>query len=100
MKISVVARNYRPLVDWLNHVCQVKGRKLIHRIDKVKVWHDDVLPILADHGDIRTVYEVKIADDCQAHIQDFTFVPRLAENNQYIVSRGLNFVEGVPVNAV
>jgi hypothetical protein len=97
MKISVVARNSATLFKWLNDVCRVNGRKMARRVDKVRVWHDDILPLKADRGDERTVFEVCLDDDCQDHIVDFLFTPKLAENNQYLVSRNMEFLEGVPV---
>jgi len=85
MKISVVSRQYQLLSEWLKEVCHVRGGIRTHRVEKVKVWHGDVLPIYADHGDERTVFEVELMGNCQKHIINFEDVPKLTNGNQYVV---------------
>lgn len=85
MKISVVSRGRQKLCNWLNDVCLVNVEKKPRKVEMCRVWHGDVLPIRADHGDQRTIYDVQLADNCQSHIGVFGDIPVLIDGHQYII---------------
>jgi len=98
MKISVIAKDTQQLFNWLKSVCRVRGRKMAHRVEQVKIWHDDVLPMKAGVGSIRNAYEVVLEDACQSHVNTFDNTPLLHDGYQYVISRNaIDFLEGVPV---
>jgi hypothetical protein len=87
MNISVVAKNSHVLFEYLNQVCQVNGSKFSSKVKQVKVWHGDILPVQADRGDLRTLYNVRLWKSCQDHITNFENTPKLIEGQEYVVDQ-------------
>lgn len=62
MKIEVVAQDFGKASEYLRGRIGVTGRAIYHKVNRVKVWHGDVIDVSSDRGSLRNVYSVIVED--------------------------------------